>query len=244
MRFNFGQQGCTKLVYDGVNLADTFEVVDISLPLLPTMTAVTLAAADRPGLYFASRKVGTRTVKVKLRLDAESRCPLDVFEAWSSVSNQVCKSEPKPLHIGEGRYVNAMLTGETPIEVKGHSGEVELEFTCFDPYVYGEEHTAELSGTTTVSVSGNASVYPTLEVQATSSVVKITNETTGDYVRIPDVSSGKSMSIDMERQTVTDALGEYVPVDLMSDFFNLPVGDTSLKMEGCTATLTYRERSL
>ncbi len=244
MRFNFGQQGCTSLVYDGVNLADTFEVVSISLPLLPTLTAVTMDAADRPGLYFASRKVGTRTVKVRLRLDAESRCPLDIFQAWSSVSEQVCKSEPRPLHIGEGRHVNAMLTGETQIEDKGHSGEVELTFTCFDPYVYGQEHEAHLSGTTTVSVSGGAYVFPVLDIEATSTTVKVANADTGDYVRVPNVSVGAKLSMDMERQTVVNALGEYVPVDLMSDFFPLPVGDTPVKVDGCTATLRYRERSL
>ena len=241
MRLNYGRIGCTGIVYDGVDLSDVFEVVDVQIPLLPTFEAVTQELAQRPGSYFASRKVGTREIAIKLRLNAESRCPLDIFQAWREYSKVFNKPEPRKLMLNEEKHCYALMVGDTPIEDEAYYGTVELAFVCFDPYFYGEEHSIDVSGAASFDVAGGAPAYPVIELTATDSIVTATNLITGDFVRI-STASGAKLVIDMERQTVTEG-GEYVPVDLESDFFALE-GECSLGLSGATGTLRYRERFL
>ena len=154
MKFNYGQFGCTGIIYDGVDVSDAFTVVDVSVPVLPSIEAVTQELAQRPGQYFASRKVGTREVKLKLALDAESRCPVDIFKAWRDVSGVFNKPDPRRLYMGEGKFINALFVGESEIEDQGCKGVCELTFVCFAPFFYGERHDVALSGSTAFKVRG------------------------------------------------------------------------------------------
>ena len=133
MRLNYSRTGASGLVYDGQNLSDIFQIVDVSIPLLPTIEAVTHDLAQRPGSYFASRKIGTREIKVKLRLDAETRNPMGIFHAWREYSSIFNRSEPKRLYLNEDRFCNALLVGDTNIADEAYYGVVELTFMCFDP---------------------------------------------------------------------------------------------------------------
>lgn len=244
MRMNYSRVGCTGLVYDGVNISDAFQIVDVSVPLLPTFTAVTHELAQRPGSYFASRKVGTREVKVKLRLDAETRNPMGIFKAWRELSAVFNKPEPRKLQLDEERYCWAMMVGESEIENNAYYGEVEFTFTCFDPYFYGAEHEIAVSNGSTASfnVQGGVEAYPVLELTATTTYVLVANAVTGDYVRVPSTASGSKVVIDMERQTATIG-GEFAPVYLASDFFTVE-GAAKVKVTGANGTLRYRERFL
>lgn len=241
MKLNYNRIGCTGISYDGVNLSDVFEVVDVHIPLLPTFEAVTQELAQRPGAYFASRKVGTREITMKLRLNAESRCPLDIFQAWREYSQVFNKPTPRKLMLNEEKYCYALMVGDTPIEDEAYYGTVELSFVCYDPYFYGEEHAVPLTSSTSFEIKGGVSCYPTLELTATGSSVTVTNQKTAEFVKV-STASGTKLVIDMERQIVTEG-GEYVPVDLSSDFFPLE-GSCSLKLTGATGTMKYRERFL
>lgn len=244
MRMNYSRVGCTGIVFDGVNLSDAFQVVDVSIPLLPTFSAVTHELAQRPGSYFASRKVGTREIAVKLRLDAEDRNPLQIFKAWRELSAIFNKPDPRKLQLDEERYCHAMMVGESEVENEAYYGVVEFTFICFDPYFYGREHEIALGdgGTASFDVQGSVEVYPKLELTATADSVLVTNAVTGDYVRVPDTASGSKVAIDMERQTATIG-GEYAPVHLASDFFPVE-GAAKVKVDGASGTLAYEERYL
>lgn len=244
MRMNYSRAGCTGLVFDGVNVSDYFQIVDVSIPLLPSFEAMTHELAQRPGSYFDSCKIGTREIKVKLRLDAETRDPMGIFRAWRELSSIFNKSEPCKLQLGEERYCYAMMTGETEIENEAYYGVVEFTFTCFDPYFYGTEHEIAVSdgATSSFAVQGGVEAYPVLELTATGASVRIANAVTGDYVLVPDTASGASVAIDMETQTATIG-GEYAPVYLLSDFFAIE-GDASIKVTGANGTLRYTERFL
>lgn len=243
MRLNYSRQGCTGISYDGVNLSDTFVIEDVSIPLLPTFEAVTQELAQRPGAYFSSRKVGTREVKVRLRLDAESRCPVDIFKAWREFSDVFNKPDPRPLKLNDDKFVNALVIGDTEIESTAYYGTVEVAFMCFDPFFYGQDHSIPLpTGTTAFTVLGAVSAYPVIEATASSGTVTVTDVRTAEYVRVPGLASGSKLVIDMERQTATIG-GEYVPVDLLSDFFAID-GDVQIRLAGASGTLTYRERYL
>lgn len=244
MRLNYSRTGASGLMYDGENLSDTFQIVDVSIPLLPTIEAVTHDLAQRPGSYFASRKVGTREIKVKLRLDAETRNPMGIFHAWREVSGIFNKTEPKKLYLNEDKYCNALLVGESQPEDEAYYGVVELSFLCFDPYFYGKEHEIALSNnaTATFDVKGSVAAYPTLELTATTTSVTVTNVVTGDFVTIPSTKSGSKVAVDMERQLATIG-GEFAPVNLLSDFFSVE-GAAQVKIAGASGTLRYKERFL
>lgn len=242
MRLNYSRIGCSGIIYDGVNISDTFQVVDVSIPLLPTFEAVTHELAQRPGSYFAARNVGMREIKIKLRLDAESRDPMEIFKAWREVSAIFNKPTPRKLYLDESRYCNAMMVGESEITDEAYYGVVEFTFVCFDPYFYGEEHSIALSNGSTASfnIQGAVEAYPKLDLTASSTAITITNTVTAEYVRIPGTASGSSVTVDMERQIATIG-GEFAPVDLASDFFSIE-GAASVRVSGASGTLVYKER--
>lgn len=244
MRLNYGRVGCTRLEYAGVNLAEVFQIVDVDLPMLPPVEAKVHELAQRPGAYFASRRMGTRQVVVRLRLDAETRDPLGIAAALREYSPIFNQAEPRRLDLGDGLWCMAMPTGETPVENRAYYGEVEITFTCFDPYVYGPEHSVELAAGVAreVRVAGSVEAWPTLALTATAANVRASNEDTGEYVLIPNVTPGARVVIDMERQTATAGTG-YAPYDLLSDFFSISDG-AHVKVTGAAGELTYTERYL
>ena len=245
MRPNNNQAGATGLTYDNVDLTATFQIVSMDIPALPKIEAVTHDIAQRAGSYFAMRKIGTREIKVKLRLDAESRDPMAIFKAWRGVTSKISKDEPKKLYLNDTDYCWALLVGETVIEDEAYYGVVELTFMCFDPYFYGSSHSEALTAgtTTTISVSGGAATYPTVTLTASASTVTIANVTTGETVTVTGRTSGDVLVFDMEKQQVTCS-NVFVPVSLASDFFSIGPGSTKVKPTGGSGTLTYLERSL
>lgn len=242
MRLNYSRVGCDGIIYDGVNLSDTFQVYDISIPLLPTFEAVTQELAQRPGSYFTARKIGTREITMKLRLNAGSRNPTDIFQAWREVSSVFDKPEPRKLQLGEDRWCNAMMTGESEIDDVTYYGVVELTFVCFDPYFYGSTHTIALTDGATASftVRGSVEAEPRLDLTATADSVLVTNISSGDFVKVPNTAAGAKIAIDMARQSATMG-GEHAPVDLTSDFFPIS-GAAQVKVAGANGTLSYEER--
>lgn len=237
---NYGRAGCTGLTYDGHRLSDVFQVADVQIPLLPTISAVSRSLAQRTGEYFASRKVGTREIKIKLRLDAGSRSPEDIYAALRHAAAMFNVPDPRPLSFGDGLYTNAILVGDTAIEDVATYGEVELTMLCHDPFFYGDEHAITLAGETSFAVTGDE-CWPVIECTATGAAVVATNAVTGEYVRVP-CASGNRVVIDMGRQRA-ERNGEFAPVDLMSDWWSVS-GDARVSVSGATATLRYRERWL
>ena len=241
---NMSQAGAHGLVYDGENLSDLFIVEDVSVSAYPTVEAVTRELAQRPGSYFASRKVATREIGVRLRLVTDSRDPLKVFQAWRALSPKLAKPEPRKLRLGEELHCFAMMAGDSGIEVVGRCGVTEVTFVCYDPYFYGAEHEVALSNNATAAfnVKGTEPAYPKMTLTAVATSVTATNLVTGDYVTVPGTKSGSRVTIDMERQLATIG-GEFAPVNLLSDFFNVE-GAAQVKVSGASGTLAYEERFL
>lgn len=245
VRLNNGRVGCTKLVYDGFVLSDVFEVRDVNAPLLPPIEAQMLEIADKPGAFFASRKIRTRDVIITLALDAQSRCPVDINEAWSEFVPKLLKNTPRKLQIGSRGYLWAMLTGETNIEREAYKGVIEMTFTCFDPFYYGEEHEFNLkSGDNSIFVRGNAGAYPKIELSGISGTCTIKNNNTGEQLRVAALTSTTTLRAYMEEHYCT-VNGSYREADpTVSDFWPLEPGDNVINISAGTGKLTYQERSL
>lgn len=242
MRHNYSRIGCSGIVYDGEDLTQYFELVDFSTSLLPTISATTQELAQRPGAYFASRKVGTRTINLKFKANVETRDPMAAYRELRELNGLFLKGEPKQLQLDEDMYCFALVTGDTKISQEAYTGVFPVTFTCFDPFFYGREHSIEVSGTKTFDVQGALPAYPVLTLTASSTTVKVTNQVTGEFVSVPDLTSGTEVVVDMGKQLAT-ANGYFAPVDLLSDFFSIE-GNAQVKVEGCSGTLTYRERYL
>ena len=245
MRLNYSRTGASGIVYDGVNLCDIFQIVDITIPLLPTVEAVTHDLAQRPGSYFAARKVGTREIKLKLRLDAETRNPMGIFQAWREYSDVLCKSEPKRLYLDEEKFCNAIFVGESQIEDDAYYGVIELTFMCFDPYFYGEEHSLDIptGNRKTINPLGNCASFPIVTIKTNGTMFAVKNVTTGESVELGPLSSNVgTITVDMERQI--SMLGDaYQPVKLESDYFSVSPGDVVF-FSNCSGTIAWRDRWL
>lgn len=240
MRYNYSRIGCKGIVYDGEDLTQYFELVGFSTGLLPSLTATAQELAQLPGAYFANLKVGTRAIDMKFKAVIESRDPLEIYRQLRELTHLFLKDEPKKLQLDEDRYCLALPTGETPIEDVAYTGVFPVTFTCFDPFFYGAEHEVAVSGTKAFDVQCRMPVYPVFELTASSSTVKVTNQVTGEFVSVPDLTSGVAVTIDMERRLAT-ANGSFAPVTLMSSFFSVR-DNAQVKVEGASGTLKYRER--
>lgn len=242
---NRGRVGCTKVVFDGFVLSDVFEVRDVRAPLLPPIEANVLEISEKPGAYFTSRKIRTRDIVIPLALDAESRCPVDINEAWAKFVPKFLKNEPKKLQIGTRGYIWAMLTGETNIENEAYKGVIEMTFTCFDPFYYGKEHTVDLkSGNNQIFVYGGCPAYPKFELSGISGTCTIKNNDSGDLLRVTGLTSTTTLRAYMEEHYCT-VNGSYREADpTISDFWPIDPGDCTINLSAGSGKLTYQERYL
>ncbi len=241
---NNRQQGALGLTYDGVDLTETFIIVDIDIPPLPTMKATTYDLAQRAGSYFANQQVGTRTITLKLRLNAETRDPMGIAKAVRDYMPLLNKPTPRKLQLNETAYMWAIIQGTPKLTDTAYYGDVELQFVCFDPYIYGTAHTVSLSDNTakSVTVEGDYPAQPIFTLTTSSATVTVANTTTGEYVAIPDLTSGQTLTVDMAKHVCTVG-GNYAPVELASTYFEID-GTQSVKVTGAAGTLTYEERYL
>lgn len=241
MKMNLSNVGHKFLVYDGVNLADHFIVSSVNMPLLPTIDASTIKIDGKPGEWFSKRMIGTRDVSVKLSILNDTRDRRDIMETWFMLSDVIAKDKIGKLEIGNGRYVNAMLVGDTETETNGRFSTVNVAFRCFDPYIYGEEHSATLkTGNNAITVMGKYPTYPTIEITGASTTT-LTNSATGEKVRVEGLSSSQTLVINMAEYRCT-VNGLYKSADLtVSDFWPIAPGGVTLNLSSGTGTLRYRE---
>ena len=241
MKMNLSNIGHTFLAYDGVNLSDHFVVKSIDMPLLPTIDAASIAIDGKPGAWFSKRQIGTRDIIVGLGMLNDDRNRKDILQNWIMLSDILAKDTECKLELGDGRYVNAVLVGDTEMEFNGRWSVVNVTFRCFDPYVYGDEHTVSLKqGNNTFNVLGKYPTNPVIKITGASTVT-VTDNDTGDKVRVESIASGKTLVIDMgEYRCTIDGL--YKSADLtVTDFWPLRPGRNTLNLSSGSGTLTYRE---
>lgn len=242
---NLSRIGCTGIVYDGFDLSKIFEIRNFQTSALPPIETNLLEVAQRPGSWFVSRKIVTRTFTLQLGLDARSRCPVDIFKAWRSVTEHIAKEDPRRLHLREESYYMAMLAGETDIENHGHKGIIEANLYCYDPFLYGKTHTIQLkAGDNKFRILGQCPVYPTIEITGVNGAVSLQDRASGKQVRLTGLTTTGKATIDMEHHACFLG-GAYKAPDLtVTSYWPLSVGDQNLNLSAGTATLTYQERAL
>ena len=236
------------LIYDGEPLSDHFIVKSVEMPLMPNISASTLDIDGKPGSWFSSRKIETRNITAHVAMLNDNKNRVDMMEKWLLQSDFLSKDKECKLEIGGGYYVNAILTGNTPIKREGGVwSEVSVNFTCYDPYIYGEEHTESLTaGNNNIYVYGKKPVWPIFDItgSSSSSPNTVTYTQKIKMVRVPNLTSTTKLIIDNDKHKCT-VNGVYKAVDpSVTDFFSLDPGDATIKLDYGSGTITYRERYL
>lgn len=249
MRLDSGRRradGYEHVVFDGVDLNDYFEVVGVQAPAFPPVEPITTAIPGKAGEHYYSRRVGSREVTLRLMALADKSSPLSVIQRWRELTPLITHGEPKRLYLDDEMYLNAMLTGETPLEFLGKRGAVEVTFTAFDPYYHGQWHELPLeAGDNTFQVISQCETWPIIRVSGASAPLRVRDNATYNEVRVPATGSA-TIEIRMEEMKVFSG-SNYVPVDIQyTDFFPLipQEEDTTIWLSSGTGTLSYEERAL
>lgn len=234
------------VIYDGHDLGQEFELLSLTVPVHPAITAVTGDIPAKPGTHLYGRRLAPRDITAQLAVRADTRDPLDISRAWRSKIPLVVKDEPKRLYLDDDFYCLAMAVETPSLEIAKDRGIVTITFRCFDPYFYGPTHEVELGRSARVfRPIGQANVWPVVTVTGASGTLQIRNVTTGDQVVIPNVSSSATVTVDMENAKAY-VNGEFKPVDMsLTDFFDLePEREYQITVSSGTGTLSYQERAL
>lgn len=245
--FGMNKIGDPNIVYDGEPLSDHFIVKYIELPLLPTIDASTLSISGKPGLWFSSRNIETRKIVLHIAMLNDNKSRIDMMEKWMLQSDYLTKDKECKLELGGGYFVNAMLTGDTPIKREnGVWSETAITFTCFDPYIYGAEHEISNVFNQQVYIQGKQPVWPLIRIYNASSIVNLNNSTTGKTMNITVPSGyGNNFAVDMEKHICGSTELHYPMNPSNSSFFSLNPGLVTLNFNGAEQfNLVYREKYL
>lgn len=242
---NLGQIGDIGLVYDGIPLSDFFIVRGVDMPILPNIETNSLEIDGKPGAWFTSRNIGTRDITVRLALLADDSDRVNAMELLINASDNLAKDKEHRLELGNGFYVNAIMTGSSEWKRFKTWNTSDITFRCFDPFIYGQEWKYELSeGLTKVPIHGKYPTYPVITIEGVEGDFTLEDATAGKMIRILDVAPESTLIIDMAQYKCT-ANGRYKPCDPnVSDFWAFSPGSEHITISGGTGTVVYTERYL
>lgn len=246
MRYKLGQLDATgheHVTFGDTNLSSVFEVLSVTMDAIPSIEPATVRVPGRAGSHYYGREIGDRVLTIRLSLHAHSRDPLDVFREWRQVSPALWRQETQRLYLDEGMYLNAMVTGEFPLEFLGPRGVVDVQFTCYDPYFHGRDMEVPLeAGDNEFMVVSQCETWPTIEVTGASGSVSVTDKGTGQKVVVPGTDHA-TIHMETMRATVD---GAFKPVDMtQTDFFPLsPEEITTVSLASGEGVLRYQELAL
>ena len=241
---------CT-VIYGGTDLGEYCRVVEYGLSALPSVEAKTQPVPGRNGVAYLGSRLEPLEVRVKLRLDAGSICPVAVHDKWAELASLLrLDGGLHELSLGDGKTYMAVLTGATDIEFHGYYGDVEATFLCPDPVAYGAERTVVVpsGGSVEFAVGGTHPALPVITARATRGSTGLwgLRLDEGDFLRVDTGTSlAASVTLDCGERSCVVAGAAKLPT-LSSDWFEFAPGGHSLRNDLGTgaATVTWRERWL
>lgn len=214
-------------------------------PLAVEPRAVPLAG--RAGAVLLGGEVPPRVLRVRLFLDMGASCTdaeraevRHVLAGWLLApggGKLIVPGDP------EMTYRDAVVTGGAGWETLFEDGSCEVEFTCYDPYGYGES--AETAGTV-ATVGGNAPTWPAFELTASGGAsLKVSHTGTGEFILLEGpFTAGDKVRLDCaDENALLGSQDARAMVVLESTFFSFVPGDNRLAFSGCSAhRTTWHER--
>lgn len=241
---------CT-VIYAGTNLGDYCKTAGFKLSALPGVETNIQPVPGRNGAAYLGSSLEPLELKVKLRLDAGSICPVAIHDKWAEVASLLRPDgDLHELSFGGDRYYMAVLTGATEIDVRGYYGDVEVTFLCPDPIAYGAEREVVVpsGGSVEFMVGGSQPAAPVITAEAVRGSTGLwgLRLDEGDYLRVATgTASAARVTLDCGQRSCHVAGAVALPT-LTSDWFELAPGVHVLRNDqgAGAATVTWRERWL
>lgn len=243
----------TVVTFNGTVLTNNYHVSDMQVALLPRE----IASVDVPGMdgsHFTGQTLSAKDIT--LTLTSMGRSIAARQQAARALAAILAVDEPKPLSISidGGLYYMAIPTSDSVAEIYRNATRFDVTFRALDPVMYGTEHTESLTNSTdkTLTIPGTYPALPIIEAESThgasssNQYVRITNNTTGEYVEVPCAYSGThTVVVDCAKRSAK-VDGAEVGITPQSDWIALNPGQVSLQRTYGTGTfnVTYKERWL
>lgn len=164
-----------EVTYAGVPLHNYIKIRNVKRTVLPSRENFTKDIPSQNGEFYMGHKYAPRKITLECTLRAESR--EDFIDGINELAFILDVNVPSKMIIGDNpdRYVYAVLEGTTDIEKVKYSGTMELNFICYDPYIYSIEEDffadspmQNSAKAITIQNSGSTSTYPVLDVGFTT----------------------------------------------------------------------------
>lgn len=241
----------TQVIFDGVNLSDSFAITDVARPD-PELEPDTRSVPGMDGIIMAGANLGS--VTIEMTLTAVGRTKQERTEAMHALTAFLNKTdEPRPLSFTDEDGLYRMAVPVSGGSRKGffRADSKRVVFLVPDPILYGKERTATVpsGGTAYIHVGGTYKTRPKITAQ---SAVRSSENLWGvrlddgdySYVAIP-TSSASEVSIDSQSRAVTVS-GSTSMITLSSDWLELEPGEHIISMTQGTgaASVSWVERWL
>ncbi len=229
-------------------------IISVSNTLLPIIDSLTQQKPSGQGHFLLQQSISFRLVSVELKLIADSKQAQ--LAAQRKLAAALAKetayfTQTAALQIADSPVTyKASIQGSSAVVDMHKTGELSLDFVCYDPFGYGNEETV-LFTDGVVQAAENEGGYPAtgsilVEVEGEIDTIIAELVDTGEKVIIHHdfvASDVVEILLDLEEVKKND-IDITVDCDIQSSFFDLPVGDFSLKVTGGDGELNYTERWL
>ena len=187
-----------EVTYAGVPLHNYVKIRNVKRKVLPARENFTKSIPSQNGEFYMGHKYAPREITLECTLIANSR--EEFIDSLNELVFILDVNLPSKMIIGDdkNRYMYAILNGAIDIEKVRYNGNIDLNFICYDPYMYSitethfkDEPMKNNSKEISIKNTGSTSTYPILDIGFTQDAhfVKCT-DTKGRTVLIgtvPDV---------------------------------------------------------
>lgn len=152
-----------EVIFNGIRFSDYFDVIDVKRPNA-AVASETRAVSGRDGLVLTGSAMGTVTITVTVMLldSSVGGRRARMREVWRLLYTK----DERPLEFSEddGLYYMAKLDGEMPVKEHVRSGGIGINFTAFDPVLYGARRSVVVpsGGSVSFMVNGSYRTFPTI----------------------------------------------------------------------------------
>lgn len=144
-----------RFVFNGKKLNDLVVIEKITRTLVPPSEVQAYAVPGSHGQVFSNSRYGVRRISVDIRIVEETY--EQALEVQLVLASRLYSEKPAELVLNDIDYSNfALLTSEVELENVYDTLQGTLEFTCYDPFNYGEtiEVLVEESGVSGIYLGG------------------------------------------------------------------------------------------
>lgn len=160
-----------EVTYAGVPLHDYVRIRNVKRTVLPPRENFTKSIPSQNGEFYMGHKYAPREITLECTLRADSR--EEFIDGINELAFILDVNVPSKMVISDNpdKYVYAILDGTIDIEKIKYSGNMDLKFVCYDPYIYAieedffeDEPIKNNAKAITIQNSGSTSVYPVLDI--------------------------------------------------------------------------------